>query len=223
MAAGPFLFRIASVLVSAQTGQFIIRPHAYVPGAQFDNPDWAYEDPNTKSSVKTIYRRCGTICTTPDSATTTWLGVPDGYEPTSLEVNWHATASLAGPYGGDAATMTAKIEYSLDNGQGWTVLEQVTWMANSPSCTNHGITCNDHVVSVPLLSTQSTGAIQVRGTLTAQMTHCDVCQLRISSILALIAVSDIRIKVQPLVTVSTADIVSDQIVVTLGPPGVTHR
>lgn len=137
MAAGPFLLRIASVLVSAQTGQFIIRPHAYVPGAQFDNPDWAYEDPNTKSSVKTIYRRCGTICTTPDSATTTWLGVPDGYEPTSLEVNWHATASLAGPYGGDAATMTAKIEYSLDNGQGWTVLEQVTWMANSPSCTNH--------------------------------------------------------------------------------------
>jgi hypothetical protein len=179
----------------AQSQTITVRPTTYDSGSSLGNPQNAYDSSDWTSSGASIGRVCSSNCTTPISESATWLGVPDGYNAIRLEVHWQMQAAVA-LFGNDTALIDGKLEYNL--GGGWTTFEEYTFTANSPSCAgDHGIACTDHVASLALSSSQSTGAIQVRATLTVQLPHCDNCSLRVSNDSGTIWVYDIRVIAGP--------------------------
>jgi hypothetical protein len=97
-------------------------------------------------------------------------------------------------YGNDTAEVTTSLEYTL--GGGWSTYEQYTWTQSAPQCPsppNGGITCADHLATIPLNSNQSTGAIRVRVSMEVRIKHCDNCTLRVSNVSAGFSVRDIRV------------------------------
>jgi hypothetical protein len=185
----------------AQSQTITIRPTTHDPGSTLGNPQNAYDNNDSTTSGASLSRTCSSNCTNPTSAFATWSGVPDGYNAVRLEVHWQLQAAAA-LFGNDTALIDGKLEYNL--GAGWTILEEYTWTGNSPSCANdHGITCTDHVATLALSDSQSTGAIQVRATLTVQLPHCDNCTLRVSNDGGTIWVYDVRVIAgPPILTVS---------------------
>lgn len=178
--------------VAAQGSLINIRPTTNTT-TTFANPGNAYDTSDSTSAGSTITRVCNQHCTTGNSATVTFLGIPNGYHPIRLEVHWLANANFA-LFGADTGQVIATIEVSLDQGSSWSVLETYTWTANSGSCPgNHSITCTDHVKTLNLSDYQTTGAVEVRATLSAQMTHCDNCTLRVSNAAGSLSVYDVRI------------------------------
>jgi hypothetical protein len=202
-----------------------VRPTSYAPGATLGNPGNAIDNNDSTTSGAALGRQCSTTCTTPTSATATWRGTPDGFRPIRLEIHWQANA-ITSLYGNDTASIDAKVEYSLDGGGGWSQLEHYTWTQSAGSCAgDHGIVCTDHIAQLSLSNSQSTGAIQVRATLTVQLTHCDNCSSRISNLMGQIWVYDVRIiAAPPSLTLSSSPVVrgdSDTFTVQ-GAPGATY-
>jgi hypothetical protein len=178
--------------LAAQSTTIELRPTTYQSGASLGNPQNAYDNSDSTTSGASLGRVCRQTCTTPTSASATWLGIPDGYHPIRLEIHWQLFATTA-LYGGDTSLVSGKAAYSLDSGGSWSTLEEFSWTGQSPSCSNHGITCADHVATLSLSDLQHTSAIQVRASLTVQLTHCDNCYLRVSNNGGSIWVYDVRV------------------------------
>lgn len=207
--------------LSAQAQTITARPLTYT-AATFGNPQNAIDASDASASGAALGRVCSQTCTTPTSAGATWGGFLEGYRPIRLEVHWIASATMA-LFGTDAGEVDVVVEYNL--GSGWNVRDTYTWTANSPNCPgDSSVTCTDHVASVPLTSDQSSGAIQVRGTLTVKLTHCDNCGLRVSNVHGSMSVYDIRLIANPptLKVSSSPAVRGDSVTFTVdGAPGAT--
>jgi hypothetical protein len=101
--------------------------------------------------------------------------------------------------GGDTTDIVPTLQYSLAAGASWHSTfdgedtASYIWHGNSQACSNHGITCYEHVSTLTLSDYQSTGAIHVRATLTVRMTQCYNCTGDANGAYAWISVHDIRL------------------------------
>ena len=188
-----FLLTIATLLfpihLPAQ-GSYPVRPRLPTtdsPGG-FPNVQLAY-DPNTATASTAAQQvRCAEYCTTPVTFTTTWSGFPRGYDaPYTLVVRWSASATLI-LFSGATGRVEAKLEYSLDGGGSWSDLEAPWIRTTSGNLLAHDTT----PLSLP--SNQDTAQVQVRATLTIQMTSCPSCTSGISYAYGGESIWDIRIE-----------------------------
>jgi hypothetical protein len=162
-------------------------PSLQQPGG-FANPNFAFDATTVTFAGAAHTSPCHVECTTPHVTTTTWSGFPGGYIPTQLTVNWRASASYVLLNGTAAGSVEAKVEYSLNGGGSWQVLEQFS--DTSPG----NLSLSQHDVSITLPSNQDTALVQVRGTLTVKMTACASCQgVDVSNVTGGMYVHDIRI------------------------------
>ena len=174
----------------AQGSTINLRPSAYT-GSTLTNPgnayDWIGTTPNVSSSAYTyLTRNCSSHCTNVTTAGATWLGVDNGYHGIRIEVRWMVTGTVT-VFTPDTARLEALLEYSLDGGGSWSNTwdgenTAYSWTATTPGCSNHGITCGDHVSTATLPNFIHTGDIQVRATATAQMTNCQSCSSSFSGL-----------------------------------------
>jgi hypothetical protein len=112
---GALLSGLRTKQLEAQSQTLTLRPTGYVTGATFVNPGNAYDNNDATFANAHLITSCRTDCTTLYSKTTTWTGVSGGYHPIRLEVHWYSSA-YGYLSGGDATTIEAKLEYSLDGG-----------------------------------------------------------------------------------------------------------
>lgn len=166
---------ISSDDVAAQVTTRALRPSTSSGGSTFSNLANAYDTNDATGSSALVLTQCSSDCTNLRTASATWLGIEDGHPPHTLEVHWFADAWVYATNAPSAGQIEVKIEYSLDSGSNWNTLESYLWTANAPACSNHGVTCSDHVSSLQLGDYQHTGAIQVRGYVGVKMTACWSC------------------------------------------------
>ena len=187
------------VRVSAQPTTTTLRPKNSADVSGINSPQNAYDDIGDVSNASgVITRSCRNHCTTAGTLTARWYGVANGYHPIRLEVHWRAFALWPQLYGSATSLVNAKLEYSLNGGASWDTAwdgetADYTWTFTSPSCSNHGITCGDHVSILALGDYQKTEDIQVRATLTAQLPQCNNCTTDASNNGGGIYVWDIRV------------------------------
>ena len=204
------LFAIVSALVAigltvlsrgklqAQGSTITIKPSTY-SNVGMTNPANAYDGSTTSAAFAHYFFRCVDQCQTPSSATATWSGVPNGYHPIRLEVQWDIDGSFT-LFSGDTARLEFKVEYSLDGGGTWSTSfdgenTDYIYTTSIPACSGNNIRCSGgHISTLALSDFQSTGNIQVRGSFTAQMTNCVNCT-RVSGVSGTIYVRDIRVVV----------------------------
>jgi hypothetical protein len=163
----------------AQAPQTItVRPRSVGPNPTIDSPTNANDGSDATSAGKLVSLICKVSCAPSNqTATATWNNVLNGYRPIRLEIHWKAVPTIS-LFGTATASVKAKLEYDI--GQGLQIYEQYEWTQNQlvPNCpnpSNQSIQCGDHVTSISLLPEQSTGAIQVRLTLTDDLLTCNNC------------------------------------------------
>jgi hypothetical protein len=144
----------------------VIRPQTY-NAPNFYAPQFAKETPDTATS----YVNSNPITCTTGPQTKTfiglWNGVASDYIAGQLTVRWYATSAFTlGQATGDVA-MT--IEYSLDNGSSFNVLEQFT--ANGPDG-NHNFGTQTDTVQTTLPAGQDASTVQVKSTLAVRLLTC---------------------------------------------------
>ncbi|HEX6944197.1 MAG TPA: hypothetical protein VF128_14815 [Gemmatimonadaceae bacterium] len=186
-------FKSSGELV-AQSVEFTIRPTWDTNVVLVGNPIHARDTSELSAAGGSWGRVCHTDCTTPIVATATWQRIPGGYRPLRLEVKWRLASSMA-LYGNDVGKVKGTLEYNL--GSGWQSWIEYTWFGTSATCptpSNGGITCPDHMDTLPLPPTQRTDTIQVRVTESVELTHCDNCWIRVSNAQGSLSVFDIRVK-----------------------------
>lgn len=173
-------------------GSYPIRPNlptSDVPGG-FSNVTWASDGSINSVSGASKSTFCHVNCTTQHVFTTTWSGFARGYNPPyTLTVRWDASA-IFGIYSPSAAgRVEARVEYSTNGGGSWSDIEAPFLRTAPPNSS-----LNVHDAQVPLSDSQDTAQVQVRGTLTVQMTSCPMpCNSNISNVNGALRIADIRI------------------------------
>lgn len=208
---------ISALLLVAETAQAqnqFVWPRSHSDAQNFQNPTQAYDHPyleGTFAHATNLGRLCSAHCTTAQTATITFDNFVDGYLPVRLEVRWTAFTAMV-LLSGNAAKVTATLEYDL--GSGWIPWEFHEWTQSSQSCPPGGtdIVCSAHVSSLDLLPTQSTGSVRVRVTITSRMTQCSSCgPFGNSNLSAVARVYDVRlVAAPPVLTVTPSSVTRGQ-------------
>ena len=113
---------ISTVRVPAQS-TVTIRPTApNFSSGGFQNAQMAFDANDSTAAGTSLTVACNSDCTAPKTVTTTWHSFEGGYIPSQLLVRWSATSAFfvgAGRQG----KFEGKVEYSLDDGGSWQLLE----------------------------------------------------------------------------------------------------
>jgi hypothetical protein len=170
-----------------------VRPYTHEPPTgtlfSFTNPDWAYDASTISVAGAAATNHCHIACLVPTVISSTW-SFPSGYiEPARLVVRWYASASFFhGP--GATGKVEAKVEYSLNGGGSWSLLEEFVDDAAPNS------TLQMHDKELPLSSSLGIALLKVRGTLTVRMTGCpEPCASSVYHTTGAMQIGDIRVDV----------------------------
>jgi hypothetical protein len=149
------------------------------------SPQSAYDDNLYSAASRSDVRYCNGQGVGTTRYSTTWSGFTGGFGAQQLAVRWSANATIMTWAPNDAANVYAKIEYSLNNGKAWSILEDFT--ASGAADQTRDI--QEKTIALP--ARQNTHAVQVRAVLQMTLSKCTAANITRAG--ATLSVYDIRL------------------------------
>lgn len=170
------------------------------------SPQAAFDGSTFSGSGMSETLHCKLDGLSPIERTTTWYGFPEDWIPDQLEVKFRASSNFIFYFPQTHGEVKAKIEYSLDGGGSWDLIEpEYVSTDQSPAAD----IANGHVAYVTNLADDlDPTQIRVRATLLMRLTSCNNFTVEASHLAASFYVQDIRLKVKPPILTVSPEIVT---------------